>query len=110
MLFRSHVLVENVAEVHGKSAIWVLDRVRQIRNAFAHGAIEGFDQYTKDGLGRLIIKGVQVLVDAGIHKMTAEGAFFLWENQRGRKHGFDVADWVAAEGTVLAALDHFATL
>jgi hypothetical protein len=105
-----HALVENVAEVHRESAIRVLDGVRRTRNAFAHGAIEVFDQYTKDGLGRLIMKGVQGLVDAGIHNMTSEAAYFLWDSQRGRQHGFDVTDWLAAESTVLETLNHFASL
>jgi hypothetical protein len=103
-------LVKNVAEVHRTSATRVLDGIKQIRNAFAHGAIEELDQYTKDGLCRLVMKGVQCLVDAGIHKMTADAAFFLWDSQRGRQHGLDMEDWLAAEDTILAELDHFAKL
>jgi hypothetical protein len=103
-------LVENIDSAHRGTVRRVLELVTKARNAFAHGAIETLDQHTSDGIGYLIVKGVQSLVDAGVHKMTSKAAYHLWQNDRGREHGFDVEDWLNGEEQVLNAVDYFAVL
>ena len=103
-------LVENVDIAHRSTARRVLELVTKARNAFAHGAIETLDQHTSDGIGHLIVKGVQSLVDAGVHKMTSEAAYYLWENDHRRQHGLDLEDWLNGEEEVLKTIDYFAAL
>ena len=105
-----HALVENVLTADRTYAVRVLDDVRILRNAFSHGAIEELDQHTTHALRGLIMKGVQCLVDAGIHKMTAGSAYHLWISKCRRQHGFDTKNWLEAEDTVLADLERFAKL
>jgi hypothetical protein len=102
--------VENVDSAHRSTAKQVLKLVTKARNAFAHGAIETLDQHASDGIGHLIVKGVQVIIDAGVHKMTSQAAYHSWENDRGRQHGFDLEDWLNGEQEVLKNIDYFAVL
>jgi hypothetical protein len=98
-------LVDNVLVYERANAKRALELAKRTRNAFSHGAMEELDPNAKQSIGRVLMKCVQTLVDAGIHEMTSEAAFYLWKNARKGQHGFDTEDWLKAENEVLNRID-----
>jgi hypothetical protein len=43
--------------------------------------------------------------NAAVHKLIAERAYELWENQ-GRPHGYDLTDWLEAEQEIKGCLEY----
>ena len=61
-------------------------------------------------MGHLFLKSVQCLVNAGIHHMIREGAYFRYRFERGGADGLALEDWVITEKNVLRMLQQMAAL
>jgi len=72
----------------------------RVRNAVAHGAIASVTDNAAQCYMHTILTAVECLAKAATHHMTAKAAYYIWENERNREHGFDVTDWFRAEGDV----------
>jgi hypothetical protein len=75
----------------------VLECAVMARNALPHGAIVRFDEATVNAYKRVLMQAVRLLMVAGLHHMTQEGAWYRWRDPRRCGHGFDVPDYLEAE-------------
>jgi len=98
-------LVEYLEPQERDLAREVLRLAVQARNALAHGAVVQFDEPTHLGMAHLLLKATQLLAGAGEHRMTRECAWYRWQNLHPDQHGYDQADWLAAEEEVLHNID-----
>jgi len=60
-----------------------------------------FTQDIVEGIGHLFIKSVQCLVNAGIHHMIREGAYYRFRFVRRGADGLALEDWLTAEKDML---------
>jgi hypothetical protein len=90
-------LVEHLPAAERGNGRTVLECAVMARNALSHGAIVRFDEATINSYNRVLMQAIRVLMQAGLHHMTQEGAWYRWQDLRRRDHGFDVPDWLEAE-------------
>jgi hypothetical protein len=93
-------LTEHV-QLHARAnARAVLEAAVTARNALSHGAMIVLDETTLEVIARILMAAIQTLVNAGMHHMTQEGAWYRWQDLRQFQHGHHEADWLAAERTL----------
>tara|TARA_R110002095_G_scaffold195989_1_gene174749 strand:- start:245 stop:526 length:282 start_codon:yes stop_codon:yes gene_type:complete len=72
----------------------------EARNAFAHGAVIRLDKPTSDGIKRLLVETIQLLVGAGRHHMILEVAWYNWEDIHGFQDGHNLDNWQTGESAI----------
>jgi len=102
-------LMESVPHADRARARQVVQLSIRIRDALAHGALTSFTPAVARGAGHLLVKSIQGLVDAGMHAMTRESAYYRWQNIRRGANGFALDDWLVAEEQVRVAVARWAT-
>jgi len=93
-------LTEHVASHARADVRAVLEAAVAARNALSHGAMIVFDETTLEGISRILMAAIRTLVNAGMHHMTQEGAWYRWQDLRQFQHGHHERDWLAAERTL----------
>jgi hypothetical protein len=78
----------------------VLEAAVTARNALSHGAMIVLDETTLEVTARILMAAIQILVNAGMHHMTQEGAWYRWQDLRQFQHDHHETDWLAAERTL----------
>jgi hypothetical protein len=78
----------------------VLETAVTARNALSHGALIVVDETTLEVIARILMAAIHILVNAGMHHMTQEGAWYRWQDLRQFQHGHHEADWLSTERTL----------
>ncbi len=90
-------LTEHAALGVRANARAALESAVTLRNALSHGAMVTLDEPTLDVVGRVFMEAIRILVNAGMHHMTQEAAWYRWQDLRQFQHGHFDTDWLAAE-------------